>query len=203
MQSVYLPGVRILKREIRVYVASGWAISADSKGSSIYDRTSLAPPWGCCCSAGVASCRNGVMCATLISNPVYGATGLMSCCMIRLIQYALLASHLRAVSRVCLMSVDRTRSEAPAPRKSTRRCFAPKSDSNRLRLLPKYPAHASTALCGGALLTRTLRSLWKISLTIGIIRAGQVSHETHVSDYQACVAPGATRYAFHPFIEIS
>ena len=123
----------------------------------------------------------------------------------------MLASHLRAISGVCLMSVGK---QNP---KLSRQVNLPESSgfcdvllrrtptSNRLRLLPKCPAYASTALCGAALLTRTLRSLWKISrpFTIGIIRARHVSHETHVSDYQACVAPGATRYAFHIFIEIS
>jgi hypothetical protein len=36
------------------------------------------------------------VCYPLISIPVFAATGLMGCCMIRLIQYGCFASHLRA-----------------------------------------------------------------------------------------------------------
>jgi hypothetical protein len=63
-------------------------------------------------------------------------------------------------------------------------------------------AHASTASCSTALFTHTLGSFRKVNRppTIGIVRARQVSQETHLSDYKACVTAGAPRYLFHVFI---
>jgi hypothetical protein len=82
---------------------------------------------------------------------------------------------------------------------ATATATAPNSELQVCLLL--NTAHASTASCSAALFTHTLGSLWKVnrSPTIGVVRARQVSQQTHLSDHKVCVTAGATWCSFHGF----